>query len=254
MFTNLLYGIYEKELERVLRKNSTYIPRHLGVILDGNRRWAKSIGQAPAVGHKKGADKVDEFLEWSQKFGVEVVTLWMLSTDNLKRSHEELADLLEIIASTTQRLAQARRWKIRIVGTLDILPQDIANRLLEAQAQTSSCDHMQVNIAVGYGGRQEIVDAVKSYLNEQSALGKTIVEASHELSIENISQHLYTNGQPDPDLIIRTSGEQRLSGFMLWQSAQSEYYFCETYWPSFRYVDFLRALRDYAQRERRMGK
>ena len=251
---NLLYGIYQKNLERLLSCESSHIPHHIGVILDGNRRWAKSIGENASFGHQKGADKVFELLDWCGKFDVKIVTLWMLSTDNLKRSPQELSGLLNIIVATVERIANHRKWKIRIVGALDLLPEEVSNRLLKAQNDTEHIEGIEVNIAVGYGGRQEILDAFKSYMNSKQNENISCQEAVQSLTIENIDEHLYTAGQPHPDLVIRTSGEQRLSGFLLWQSAQSEFYFCETYWPSFRYVDFLRALRDYVHRDRRMGK
>lgn len=251
---NLLYGIYQKRLEKLLFSEASHIPQHIGVILDGNRRWAKAIGENASFGHQKGADKVFELLEWCSKFDVKVVTLWMLSTDNLKRSPEELSGLLEIIATTVERIANVGKYKIRIVGALDLLPSDMKQRLLKTQKDTNGFSGVEVNIAVGYGGRQEIIDAVKSYLFSCDSAGVSLQDAGLKLSVESIDEHLYTAGQPHPDLVIRTSGEQRLSGFLLWQSALSEFYFCETYWPSFRYVDFLRALRDYAQRDRRMGK
>ena len=144
-------------------------------------------------------------------------------------------------------------WRLHPVGALDLLPAATAERLKEAAEETRDVDGLIVNIAVGYGGRREIADAVRSLLQEHAAKGTTIEELAEILDVEHIAEHLYTKGQPDPDLVIRTSGEQRLGGFLLWQSAQSEFYFCEAYWPDFRRVDFLRALRAYALRERRFG-
>lgn len=141
-----------------------------------------------------------------------------------------------------------------MVGSADLLPTAIADRLAVAAADTDDVDGMQVNVAIGYGGRHEITDAVRSLLAERAAAGQTIAEVAAEIGVDDITEHLYTRGQPDPDLVIRTSGEQRLSGFLLWQSVHSEYYFCEAYWPGFRRLDLLRALRDYAQRERRLGR
>ncbi|MFT0761495.1 isoprenyl transferase [Actinomyces sp. F1_1611] len=252
MAVNLLYGVYERRLQRALRYAP--IPRHIAVILDGNRRWARAVGSAPSVGHKAGADRIGEFLEWSEELGVEVVTLWMLSTDNLMRDEDELQQLLEIIIGSVQSLARRQRWRLSLVGDLDLLPADAAERLRQAVSTTEFLDTMQVNIAVSYGGRRELVDAVRELLVEAEAAGKTLGQVAGELSDEDITAHLYTRGQPDPDLVIRTSGEQRLSGFMMWQAAHSEFYFCEAYWPDFRRVDFLRALRAYSQRERRRGR
>ncbi|TNM67494.1 isoprenyl transferase [Streptomyces sp. NP160] len=228
-------------------------PRHVGVILDGNRRWAKASGFETRSGHQAGGDKVLELTEWCEQVGVEVVTLWMLSTDNLTRPPAELEPLLAIIEDTVDRLARDGRWRVHPVGALDLLPPSTRCAVEEAAKATASHTGLHVNVAVGYGGRREIADAVRSLLSEHAARGTTLEELVEVLDVEHIAEHLYTAGQPDPDLVIRTSGEQRLSGFLLWQSAHSEYYFCEAYWPDFRRVDFLRALRSYEQRERRYG-
>ncbi|MBC3761583.1 isoprenyl transferase [Quadrisphaera sp. RL12-1S] len=228
-------------------------PRHVGVILDGNRRWAKASGFETRSGHQAGADKVLELTEWCEQAGVQVVTLWMLSTDNLTRPPAELEPLLAIIEDTVERLARDGRWRVHPVGALDLLPASTRCTVEEAAKATASHAGLHVNVAVGYGGRREIADAVRSLLSEHAARGTTLEELVEVLDVEHIAEHLYTAGQPDPDLVIRTSGEQRLSGFLLWQSAHSEYYFCEAYWPDFRRVDFLRALRAYEQRERRYG-
>ncbi|MGO1317418.1 MAG: isoprenyl transferase [Cellulomonadaceae bacterium] len=247
-----LYELYERRLSvRLPRQN---MPRHVGVILDGNRRWARSFGATAATGHQRGADKIAEFLGWSEELGIEVVTLWMLSTDNLGRAPEELVPLLRIIEDAVADLARSGRWRLRIVGRLDLLPESTACALRAAQRDTEGVDGLIVNVAVGYGGRHEIADAVRAYLREQAATGAGALEIAERIDVEDIAQHLYTKGQPDPELVIRTSGEQRLSGFLLWQSAHSEFYFCEAYWPSFRRVDFLRALRSYATRDRRLGR
>jgi len=182
-----------------------------------------------------------------------VVTLWLLSTDNLNRPAKELEPLLAIIENVVSDLALSRRWRLNPVGALDLLPDQTSRRLKEAADATRDLPAMIVNIAVGYGGRREIADAVRSMLLEHAAKGTSIEELAEVFDVEHIADHLYTKGQPDPDLVIRTSGEQRLGGFLLWQSAHSEFYFCEAYWPDFRHVDFLRALRAYAERERRYG-
>jgi len=178
----------------------------------------------------------------------------MLSTDNLNRDPGEVTELLGIIADAVDSLACAGRWRVRVVGALDLLPQDVAGRLRAAEDRTAGVDGLHVNVAVGYGGRHEIADAVRSLLKEHAEAGTGLEELAQILTVEHIAEHLYTKGQPDPDLVIRTSGEQRLGGFLLWQSVHSEFYFCEAYWPDFRRVDFLRALRSYAARERRMGR
>ena len=246
-----LYGLYERRLAAGLPRDR--VPRHVGVILDGNRRWARSIGLSSATGHRAGADKIAELLEWSEDIGVEVVTLWMLSTDNLSRDPEELGPLLEIIEQAVRNLAATKRWRLQPMGALDLLPEQTARALKDAETATEGVVGLHVNVAVGYGGRHEIADAVRSYLRENAAKGASLDDLAAAFDVPHIAAHLYTKGQPDPELVIRTSGEQRLGGFLLWQSAHSEFYFCEAYWPSFRKVDFLRAVRAYAARERRLG-
>ena len=248
---DLLYGAYERRLASSLRQQR--LPRHVGVMLDGNRRWAKANGANTAQGHQAGADNISPLLGWCEEAGVEVVTLWLLSTDNLNRPTKELEPLLAIIENVVADLAASGRWQLNPVGALDLLPGDTAQRLKDAANATRNVDAMIVNVAVGYGGRREIADAFRSMLLEHAAKGTSIEELAELFDVEHIADHLYTKGQPDPDLVIRTSGEQRLGGFLLWQSAHSEFYFCEAYWPDFRHVDFLRALRAYADRERRYG-
>lgn len=248
---DLVYGVYERRLARSL--DPAKMPQHVGVILDGNRRWARSAGQATRTGHERGAEKIIEFLGWCSDVGVEVVTLWMLSTDNLNRPAAELEALVAIIEGAVDTIADTGRWRLHPVGSLDVLPSNTQRVLKAAADRTQDVDGMWVNVAIGYGGRQEIADAVRSLLVEHAAAGKTTAEVAELLDVEHIAEHLYTKGQPDPDLVIRTSGEQRLSGFLMWQSAHSEFYFCEAMWPDFRRVDFLRALRSYAERERRFG-
>jgi short-chain Z-isoprenyl diphosphate synthase len=247
----LVYGVYERRLAASLAHEGA--PRHVGVILDGNRRWARAYGAAAAEGHRAGADRILDFLGWCEDAGVERVTLWLLSTDNLGRPPQELADLLGIIEDVVGRLAGARRWRVHPVGALDLLPASTARRLKEYEESSRDVEGIHVNVAIGYGGRREIADAVRSLLHDQAQQGRSIEELAEILDVEHIAEHLYTRGQPDPDLVIRTSGEQRLSGFLLWQSAHSEFYFCEALWPDFRKVDFLRALRSYSQRHRRFG-
>jgi len=250
--SHLLYSAYERRL--VADLDAARLPRHVGVMLDGNRRWARAKGAGTADGHRAGADNIEPFLSWSEELGIEIVTLWLLSTDNLNRSMDELAPLLTIIEDVVDQLATRGRWRLNIVGAVDLLPDQTARRLTAAAATTKGlADGLVVNIAVGYGGRQEIADAVRGMLLEAAAEGKTLEEVAAGVRTEHIAAHLYTRGQPDPDLVIRTSGEQRVGGFLLWQSTHSEFYFCEAYWPDFRRVDFLRALRAYVERERRYG-
>ena len=248
---DLVYGLYERRLAHDLADRD--LPRHVGVILDGNRRWASEQGSSSAAGHRAGAAKIAEFLQWCDEVGVEVVTLWLLSTDNLARPMAELEPLLGIIEDAISELARSRAWVIRHVGSREALPERTRRVLDDAVAATAAVEGMTVNVAVGSGGRQELVDAVRALLQQHAAAGTSLEDLAEQLDVEHIAEHLYTRGQPDPELVIRTSGEQRLSGFLLWQSAHSEFWFCEAYWPDFRRVDFLRALRDYANRERRFG-
>ncbi len=250
-FRSLIYRLYARRLEASLLPEA--IPRHVGVMCDGNRRWARSAGLLDvSTGHQKGADKIFELLDWCREAGVEVVTLWLLSTDNLTRPQAELEPLLKIIEDTVRRLADGH-WHLNPMGALDLLPGETATVLKDTAAATANNPGLLVNVAVGYGGRREIADAVRSLLLEHANRGTHIEELAEVLDVEHIADHLYTAGQPDPDLVIRTSGEQRIGGFLLWQTIHSEFYFCDAYWPAFRKVDFLRALRSYADRNRRFG-
>ncbi len=255
---SMLYRLYERRLLRELAGGP--LPGHVGVILDGNRRYAaeRGIGEA-SVGHAAGAKRIEPFLVWCQELGIPYVTLWLLSTENLSRDDTEIARLISIIEDTIHRIgvgeqAEQRGWRLTAVGALDLLPDSTRRCLKEAEEATAGHDRLRVQVAVGYGGRQEITDALRSLLADRAAQGFTLAEVAEELEPQDIGDHLYTTGLPDPDLIIRTSGEVRLSGFLLWQSAHSEFYFCDTYWPEFRRIDFLRALRDYQARSRRFGR
>ena len=256
--SDLVYRVYERKLVREL--SGAPIPQHVGVILDGNRRFAKERGLGhAAAGHLAGAQHIEPFLGWCADLGIPCVTLWLLSTDNLARDDAEVGPLLRIIEDAVHRLARTevndeRGWRVTVVGALDVLPSETRRRLKEAEEATAHHTGMRVQVAVGYGGRQEITDALRSLLLDAADHGRTLAELAAELRPEHIGDHLYTTGLPDPDLIIRTSGEVRLSGFLLWQSAHSEFHFCDAYWPEFRRVDFLRALREYAQRTRRYGR
>jgi short-chain Z-isoprenyl diphosphate synthase len=248
---DLIYPFYERRL----LKEITNLPRpkHVGVILDGNRRWAKEQGSTTIDGHKVGASRIERFLDWCEESKIEHVTLWLLSTENLSRENKELTHLFELIENTVQDLGATNKWRIVPVGALDLLPASTGTALKQVAENTRDIKTMTVNIAVGYGGRREVVDAIRTVLTDHAQLGTTLEELAETIDIEHISQNLYTKGQPDPDLVIRTSGEQRLSGFLLWQSAHAEFYFCEAFWPDFRKVDFLRALRDFGSRSRRFG-
>jgi short-chain Z-isoprenyl diphosphate synthase len=248
-----LTALYERRLARALLGADT--PRHVGVIMDGNRRWARAIGlEDVAHGHRRGAEKIVDLLGWCDDAGVQVVTLFLLSTDNLGRPEPELSALLSIIEDVACDLSRpGRRWQLRPMGALELLPPETAAVLKKAEGDTHGRPGATVNLAVGYGGRREIADAVRSLLAEHAERGTTLTELVETLEVDHIAEHLYTRGQPDPDLVIRTSGEQRLSGFLLWQTANAEFHFTDVYWPDFRRVDFLRALRDYAARHRRFG-
>lgn len=223
-----MYSAYGR---RLIQQAKGRHPRHIAIMLDGNRRWAREAGFTDvADGHRAGAKKIADFLSWCNEADVEVVTMWLLSTDNLGRAAEELSPLLKIITDVTDELAAPHTpWRLRIVGALDLLPPEVAKALSAAAERTEGRSGMEVNVAVGYGGRQEIADAVRKLLLQHADEGTSIRELAKILDVDHISEHMYTSGQPDPDLIIRTSGEQRLSGFLLWQSAHSEFWFTEAY-------------------------
>ncbi|MDH6197725.1 short-chain Z-isoprenyl diphosphate synthase [Mycobacterium frederiksbergense] len=252
------YRLYEMRLRQELAQSKSELPRHIAVLCDGNRRWARDAGYDDvSIGYRMGAAKIAEMLRWCQAAGIEMTTVYLLSTENLQRDPEELTALIEIITDVVEEIcAPANKWSVRTVGDLELLGEEPARRLREAVERTteSTAATFHVNVAVAYGGRQEIVDAVRSLLSKALANGATAEQLVEAVTVEGISENLYTSGQPDPDLVIRTSGEQRLSGFLLWQSAYSEMWFTEAYWPAFRRVDFLRALRDYTARHRRFGK
>lgn len=248
-----LYGLYQNRLRRWLSTQER--PRHVAMILDGNRRWARQRGlETVTHGHTAGAAKIHEFLAWCDDLDISVVTLYLLSTDNLGgRSAEELGPLIDIIGELAEDIADSRDWRVQHVGTTEGLPEQLVGRINSAQERSATRTGLHVNLAVGYGGRREIADAMQSIVNTHNSEGGTLDDLAALLTPELIAEHLYTGGQPDPDLVIRTSGEQRLSDFMLWQSAHSEFYFVEALGPDLREVDFLRALRDYARRQRRYG-
>ncbi|GGE84529.1 isoprenyl transferase [Mycetocola zhadangensis] len=251
--SGFLYNLYQKQIRRGL--SGAALPHHVAMIIDGNRRWAKQLGyETAAHGHRAGAAKMREFLEWCDDLGVQVVTLYLLSSDNLtSRSTDELHDLVEIIADLAEELSHYRDWRVKHVGSSEGLPEPLVATLSAAESRTASKSGLHINLAVGYGGRTEIVDAMRSIVEAHSLKGGSLETLAELLTPDLIGQHLYTGGQPDPDLVIRTSGEQRLSDFMLWQSAHSEFYFVEALGPDLREVDFLRAVRDYSRRQRRFG-
>jgi len=252
-----LYHLYEQQLlAHVLQRS---MPRHIGLIQDGHRRYAREAGLSNSSGYALGAAKAEEVLSWCAELKIPMVTLWWLSTENLDRQPEEVRAVLDVIEDKLTEwvaggLADRLGIRVRPIGKLNLIPASVLQVLQRAEAATRQHDRMLLNVGVGYGGRQEIVDAVRGYLSESFERRMPPEEILEGLTPDAIAKYLYTYDCPDPDLIIRTSGEVRLSGFMLWQSAHSEYYFCDAYWPAFRKVDFLRAIRSYQQRQRRFGK
>nr|WP_062332594.1 isoprenyl transferase [Herbidospora sakaeratensis] len=251
----ILDRIYVRRLAGRLPRE--LMPRHIGIMVDGNRRWARSAGlRDPADGHRAGGAKIPTFLRWCDAYGIEQVTIYLLSDDNLGRGEAEVAALLEIIEGVVEELAApGLRWEVTPIGSLDLLPDATARAIKGAAARTAGRrGGVRVNVAIGYGGQREIADAVRSAIGERLAAGVALEEILDGFDAAVISRHVYTAAQAPLDMIVRTSGEQRLSGFMLWQSAYAEMHFCECYWPDFREIDFLRALRSYAGRGRRFGR
>ena len=252
-----LYWWYERRLLTQVR--SAPLPHHLGLILDGNRRFARKFGLDTSLGHALGVEKVREMLEWCLDLGIPAVTLWVFSTDNFKRDPREVGYLGELFVREARRMAEdprthAHRVRVRAIGRLDQFPDTVRRAFADLEASTAHYDGMLLQIAVGYGGREEIVDAVRTLLRQAAREGRKLNQLAEEFGADDISRYLYSAGTPDPDFIIRTSGEVRLSGFLLWQAAYSEYYFTDVLWPGLRKIDFLRALRSYQDRERRWGK
>ena len=248
-----VYRLYEYYLYRQLDKKKA--PHHVGIILDGNRRYAREHGlELPWFGHRKGAQKVMEVMRILWEAGVKVCTLYAFSAENFNRSNDEVGEIMEIAKAKFGEVVDnpdvhRHRVRIKAIGRTELLPDDVQRAIDLAEAETAEYSDHILNVAIGYTGRAEVVDAVKS-IAEKIESGDLSPEAINESVIE---QHLYTNGVPDPDLIIRTSGEERLSGFLLWQSAYSELYFAQIYWPAVRRIDIWRALRSYETRERRYG-
>lgn len=256
MIRRLLYFIYEKALTREVQRGSK--PTHLGLILDGNRRYAREMGfDDLSAGHREGARKLDEVLQWCADLGIRIITIWVLSPENVQRDREEVEGLFRVITEKMEELSnndviRRNQFRIRTFGKFDNLPREVIEAIRKLEESTKDFERHVLNIAIGYGGRQEIVDAVKKAIDAKKA--SNVEEIAASLCADDITSHLYTYGIPDPDLIIRTSGEIRLSGFLLWQSAYSEFYFCDALWPVFRKIDFLRAIRSYQHRHRRFGR
>lgn len=255
--TGLLYYLYERRLLRQVRGGP--VPRHVGLILDGNRRYARERGVAdPRAVYGLGAGKLDRVLDWCGELGIPAVTLWVFSTENRHRSPEEVSGILSVVEAKLTQLAQdpqihRRQVRVRAVGKLELLPDSTLEAIRRAEQATAAYGAMVLTIAVAYGGREEIADAVRALLRDKAKRGEGIEEIVEGITQKEIGRYLYAADLPDPDLIIRTSGEIRLSGFLLWQSAYSEFYFSDVHWPAFRKIDFLRAIRAYQQRQRRFG-
>jgi len=255
--TSGLYRLYANRLRRELAHTET-LPRHVAVVMDGNRRWARRAGLGnPSLGHRQGAEHLDDLLGWCEGLGITHVTVFVCSTENLaRRDADEITFLMNVITDLANRVAadEHPNWSLHLAGIVDTLPDHTAYALKQAVAATESASTgNHVTLAVGYGGRQEVLDAFRDLLLDKAAEGADLRQVAETLTADDIASRLYNADQPEPDLIIRTSGEQRLSNFLLWQSAYSELYFCDAYWPAFREVDFLRALRSYAARSRRFG-
>ena len=253
MFQSFIYKLYEWLLWSQIKSGPR--PHHIGLIVDGNRRFAKVQGLASAEGHDAGSEKLEDFLRWCWRLDIRIVTLYGFSLENYQRSDEEVNHLMKLIQRKLRQyqvdpVIIRERVKIKVIGQMNSLPPDLVEEITRTEQLTRDHDRFQLNIAVGYGGRAEIIDAVKK-VAEEARRGDLQPDDINE---ELFGSYLYTEGIPDPDLIIRTSGEERLSGFLLWQSAYSELYFTEVYWPAFRMIDFWRAIRVYQQRERRFGK
>jgi short-chain Z-isoprenyl diphosphate synthase len=253
-----VYRIYTWRLRSLVLSGS--IPHHVAVILDGNRRWASLVGlRAPAAGHRRGADKLVELIDWCASLGIAELTVWALSIENLSRPSEEAAALIGVLSEELERLAghatsANSSVRIRVFGRLDALPASLAEVARRVELETGNNPGMYLNIALGYSGRDELVAATQGLVQELADARVPPGEMAGRIDAEAIQRHLYTAEHTDPDLIIRTSGEMRLSGFLPWQSTGSEFYFTDVYWPAFRELDLLRAVRTFQQRERRFGR
>jgi short-chain Z-isoprenyl diphosphate synthase len=251
-----LYWWYQKKL--LARVLAGRVPDHIGLILDGNRRFARGIGLDVRQGHEFGVEKVHQLLEWCLELGIAHVTIFVFSAENFDRPTEEVEYLLDLFVRESRRLIHHPRIKsnkvrIKVIGQREKLPKEVVVASEELENSTAEHDGMLLNIALAYGGREEIVDGIKKLLKQAESEHRSLADVAEKLNASQISECLYTAGIPDPDFIIRTSGEVRLSGFFLWQAAYSEYYFCDALWPDFRRIDFLRAIRSYQGRERRYG-
>lgn len=253
MAENILYRLYEWYITRDLKPEK--MPKHVAIIMDGNRRYSKLQGNIDVVkGHEIGVDTLEKVLDWSIELGIEIITVYAFSTENFNRPKHEVEGLMNLFVKNFKRLVDHPKIhnnevKVKVVGKLDLIPESVRDAIKEAEDATAHYNKRLFNIAIGYDGRLEIIDSVKKIIEQVQAGEISIDDVDEDL----ISKNLYTEGLEDPNLIIRTSGEERLSGFLLWQSSYSELYFCETLWPELRKVDFIRAIRSYQERERRFG-
>ena len=252
-----VYRIYERWLE--LQVKGKPMPEHVAIILDGNRRWARMYGLEPWLGHRAGARKVEDLLRWCLDLGIRTITLYAFSTENFRRTPREVLELMRLFRKKLMELRESdmireHQVRVKVIGRLDLLPEEIRSLAREVEEATKHYDRHFLNIALAYGGRAEIIDAVRKIARDV-AEGRLRPEDINE---ELFERYLYTGYLPpalrDPDLIIRTSGEERLSGFLLWQPAYSELCFLDVYWPEFRRIDLLRAIRTYQSRQRRFGR
>ena len=255
--TSLLYRVYERRL--LAQMDTSRFPRHVGVILDGHRRYARQSGlSAYTESYWEGMRRFENFIDWSAELQIPAITAWALSKDNLSRSAAELDPIYEVLISFFERIPKRCRQHgmgLRFIGSLDLLPSGLITAAKIAMEQTGPGSRdRNLTIAMGYGGRQEIVDACRNLVAELGATVTDPVQLAEKIDHEGLARHMYSSDLPDPDLLIRTSGESRLSGFLLWQSAYAEFVFADVYWPAFRRVDYLRALRDFSRRERRYGR
>nr|WP_294998530.1 polyprenyl diphosphate synthase [uncultured Methanobrevibacter sp.] len=253
MAENILYRLYEWYITRDLKPEK--MPKHVAIIMDGNRRYSKLQGNIDVVkGHEIGVDTLEKVLDWSIELGIEIITVYAFSTENFNRPSHEVEGLMDLFVKNFKRLVDHEKIhrnevKVKVVGRTDLIPQSVREAIKEAEDATAHYEKRLFNIAIGYDGRLEIIDSFKKIIEQVQAGEITVDDVDEDL----VSKNLYTEGLVDPNLIIRTSGEERLSGFLLWQSSYSELYFCETLWPELRKVDFVRAIRSYQERERRFG-
>ena len=253
MGENILYRLYEWYITRDLKPEK--MPKHVAIIMDGNRRYSKLQGNIDVVkGHEIGVDTLEKVLDWSIELGIEIITVYAFSTENFKRPEHEVEGLMNLFVKNFKRLVDHEKIhrnevKVKVVGRTDLIPESVREAIKEAEDATAHYEKRLFNIAIGYDGRLEIIDSIKKIIEQVEAGEITVDDVDEDL----VSKNLYTEGLVDPNLIIRTSGEERLSGFLLWQSSYSELYFCETLWPELRKVDFVRAIRSYQERERRFG-